>query len=286
MNEQRQLTPLDEVRRTLTSSGMRAEIKKALPEHVSVERFERVVITALQTSAARGMDLASMDRTSLWAACMRAAQAGLLPDGREGALVPFKGKVEFQPMVEGLMKQVRNSGELLNISVQIVKERDHFDYELGDNERIVHKPALKDRGETIGAYSIATLKGGEKSREWMDVDQMRAIRDRSPAWKHKGKDSPWGTDEDEMFRKTVFRRHYKRLPKSTDLDGMIHDEDEVFGIDPKPASAPPVEKDVTGQAEVQTDRPSRLQKVVDMEPAATEAAVEPPAPAAKVESPI
>lgn len=261
MNEQRQLTPLDEVRRTLTSAGMREQIKKALPEHVSVDRFERVTITALQTAAANGQDLTSCDRNSLWAACMKAAQAGLLPDGREAALVKFGNAVQFMPMTEGLMKQVRNSGEILNWSVQIVRAKDTFEYELGDNERIVHKlPALGEhRGDVVGAYSVVTLKGGEKSRDVMDVIEIEAIRARSRS-KNNG---PWVTDYAEMCKKTVVRRHYKRLPKSTDLDDLIREDDEVSGVVPHPA-APTEPKDVTAAASV--DRPSRLQKVVDMEP--------------------
>lgn len=270
MNEQRQLKPIDEVRQVLTSTAMRNEIKKALPEHVSVERFERVVITAIQTAAASGSDLLTCDRGSLWAACMKAAQSGLLPDGREAALVPFKGKVQFMPMVEGLMKHVRNSGELLNLSVQIVRENDEFEYELGDNERIVHKlPKLGvNRGNVVGAYSVATLKGGEKSREVMDVNEIDGIRARS----RSGESGPWKTDYAEMCKKTVFRRHYKRLPKSTDLDGMIREDDELFGVAPDKPS-PPAVQDI-GISDAPVERPSRLQKVVDMEPVSSETVVD------------
>lgn len=245
---------LTEVRKTLESDAMRAEIKKALPSHVTVDRFVRITVTAVQ----KNPDLISLDRVSLYGACMAAAQAGLLPDGRESAIVPFKGKAQFMPMVEGLMKQVRNSGELANISVQIVCENDEFDYELGDNERMVHKPALKNRGEIVGAYSIATLKNGEKSREWMDIDDLKRISARGAA------SGPWKTDPGEMCRKTVFRRHYKRLPKSTDLDeSLMHIDDEALDVANGKSESVPA-------APVAVARTSRLHAVVDAETVATE----------------
>lgn len=258
--ESRALRPIDEVRHTLTR--MSPEFKAALPPHVTPEKFVRVTLTAIQTAAAQGQDLLECDRTSLYAACMRCAQIGLLADGREAALVKYGNKVQLLPMVEGLMKHVRNSGEIVNISVQVVRENDEFDYELGDNERILHKPAIKDRGDIIGAYSIVTLKGGEKSREWMSIDEIEGIRKRS----RSADRGPWVTDYSEMAKKTVFRRHYKRLPKSTDLDDIVREEDEVEFAPPQPA-APPAEKEVQGEVQPPA-RNSRLQAAVD-------AAVEP-----------
>ena len=92
------------------------QFRAALPAHIPVERFVRVVLTAIQTSP----KLAQMDRASLWNACMRAAQDGLLPDGREGALVPFKGKVTWIPMVGGIRKKVRNSEAIATWDVHAV----------------------------------------------------------------------------------------------------------------------------------------------------------------------
>lgn len=235
------LQPIDEVRGALEK--MQPQFAAALPPHVDSKRFLRVTMTALQQNP----DLLGADRRTLYGACMRAAQDGLLPDGREAALVMFSGKAQYMPMVEGLIKKVRNSGEVGNISVQVVKEHDAFDYELGDNEQITHKPALKDRGNTIGAYSIVTLKNGEKSREWMSVEDIEAVRKRSRT-SDKG---PWKTDYDEMCRKTVFRRHYKRLPKSTDLDGAIRADDEMYEAAP--------ERDITPQPQ----QPAVYSKLVE-----------------------
>src|SRR3546814_5627432 len=91
---------------------------------------------------------------------MKAAQDGLLPDGREGAIVPFKGKASWMPMVAGIMKKVRNSGEIADWNAHAVYENDEFDYLLGDDQRIYHKPTMGDPGQVVGAYSIVKLKDG------------------------------------------------------------------------------------------------------------------------------
>jgi recombination protein RecT len=242
---------IEEVRGALTK--MAPQFKAALPSHVSVEKFQRVVMTALQMTPA----LLQADRRTLFMAATRAAQTGLLPDGREGAIVSFGNQAQFMPMVAGIMKLVRNSGEISTWSVQTVHENDDFTCEFGDNERIEHKRALRNRGELVGAYSIVTMKDGEKSREYMDVDEIEAIRKRS----RSGNAGPWKTDYSEMAKKTVVRRHSKRLPMSTDLDGALHEDDELFM---------PAEPDAPAQAEPAAEapkRPSRLAKVAAQAPA-------------------
>jgi len=77
---------VSEVRLQLAS--METQFGAVLPKHIPVERFGRVVLTAVQTNP----DLLNVERRSLWNACMKAAQDGLLPDGRLGALVVFKDK--------------------------------------------------------------------------------------------------------------------------------------------------------------------------------------------------
>ena len=249
------VTTIDQVRNQLTA--MQPQFAAALPKHVDPARFVRVVMTAVQMNG----NLLDADRRTLVASAMRASQMGLLPDGREGAIVTFKNQAQFMPMVAGIMKLVRNSGEISTWSVQAVYEHDTFDYELGDEEHIKHKPALTSRGKIIGAYSIVTMKDGEKSREFMPLEEINAIRSRS----RSGNSGPWVSDFSEMAKKTVVRRHSKRLPMSTDLDEALRADDELFmPADPAPApaaEAAPAEKPAS------TKRPSRLAKVAAQAPA-------------------
>jgi recombinational DNA repair protein RecT len=122
-------------------------------------------------------------------------------------------------MYQGLLKKVRNTGELVSISANVVYERDHFEYELGDDERIVHKPAIGDRGKPVAAYAIAKLKSGGIEREVMDATAIRQVQAVSRA---TSDDGPWAKWPDEMARKTVIRRLYKRLPSSTEMDRYLN----------------------------------------------------------------
>ncbi len=222
-----------------------AQFQAALPAHIPVERFKRVILTAIQMNPA----LANADRQTLWNSAMKAAQDGLLPDGRDGAFVIYKTKikqggqefwvdaVQWMPMVGGLRKKVRNSGEISTMDAQCVYEKDEFAYELGDDPFIRHKPFFGgDRGSLIGAYSIVTLKTGEKSREFMAAHEIERLRLLSSKSKDKdGKPTgPWKDHYAEMCRKTVFRRHSKLLPMSSDLDDIIRRDDHLYDQSPSP----------------------------------------------------
>lgn len=214
-------------------SKQESEVAVALPPHIPVERFMRVVMTAVSGNP----DLMNADRRSLFESAMKAAQDGLLPDGRDGALVIFNAKVkednkdvwikkvQWMPMVGGILKKIRNSGELLSLSAYVVYENDEFQYTLGDEETIVHRPCLdSNRGDAKLVYAIAKTKDGGIYREIMtlkDVEKVRAVS-------KTGKFGPWADWWDEMAKKTVIRRLAKRLPMSSDLDDLIRRDDELY----------------------------------------------------------
>jgi recombination protein RecT len=228
-DQPRRLAPQAQVRKDLTDMG--DQLKMALPSHVSVEKFQRVAMTAIQSDP----DLLLADRRSLFGAITKAAQDGLLPDKREGALVIFtnkiKGKdgardeyvkaVQWMPMVAGILKKVRQSGEISGISAHVVYEADDFVHRLGDDESIEHNPPAlgAPRGKPVGAYAVATLRDGFKIREVMDLAQIERVR----AVSKTGQYGPWKDWWDEMARKTVIRRLSKRLPMSTDIESVIND---------------------------------------------------------------
>jgi recombination protein RecT len=221
---ERRADPAAIFRQTLSQPAMREQIKMALPSHIPVERFERVSLTAVQQNP----DLLNPDkveRRSLFGALVRAAQDGLLPDGREGAIVPFRGKAQWMPMVAGIMKKVRNSGEIASWEAAAVFEKDEFERLLGDDQRIYHKPYEDgDPGNVVGAYSIVTFKDGTKSRDYMPRWRIEKAREQNPI----GKNSlMWTKFYDEGAIKTVIRHHSKRLPMSTDIEA-IFERDETM----------------------------------------------------------
>lgn len=211
------------------------EFGKALPAHISAEKFQRTVLTALTMNPeiARAASNTQGGMQSLLTACTKAATDGLIIDGREAALVTFRQKVsgkneadryedrvQYIPMVAGLMKKARNSGEIASIAAHVWYENDKFAYVLGDEERIEHQPRLDGpRGAPVGVYAIVRLKEGEVQREVMDREAIMRIASQSKnSFQY---DPAKGKNYGEWWRKTVIRRISKYLPSSSDRDEFM-----------------------------------------------------------------
>lgn len=213
----------------------KGDFKAVLPSNYTFERFMRII----KTAAIQTPDLLIADRASLLISCFKTAQDGLLPDGREAALVIYnttqkdgtkKKLVQYMPMVGGILKKIRNSGELASISAHVVYDKDEFDYSLGDDEHITHKPAMGDRGKALCVYAIVKTKDGAIYREVMSVADVEKIRSLSKSKEGTAWKEHWG----EMAKKTVIRRISKLLPMSTDLEQVITRDDEMFEFDNQP----------------------------------------------------
>lgn len=252
--------PVAVIRQNMTA--LAPELKNALPAHVSVDKFTRVAMTAIQNNPA----LQNADRRSLFGAVVRLAQDGLLPDGREAALVLFGNKAQAMPMIAGVLKKIRQSGEVAKISAQVVYANDHFVVSYGFDETVEHNPpALNEpRGEPIGAYATAVLKDGSRLLEVMSLEEIEKVRNVSRA----SKNGPWVTWWGEMARKTVMRRLSKRLPMSTDLEDEIFSRDETLAHE-EPASFQVIEG---GRDEAEPSRLDQLEHRIEEEEAAEPAA--------------
>jgi recombination protein RecT len=211
-----------------------ATLEDALPPTITPKRFVSVVMTALQNKP----KLLECTFPSLWNACVRAAQDGLLPDGREGAIAPYgenkDGKrtaeiATWMPMIEGYRKKIFETGQVKSWQVNVVYEKDDFEFELGDNAFLRHKPHIgaDASGGVVGAYSIAKLESGETVREVMSAFQIKQVQDKSKAGSGPWKDAAFFP---EMCKKVVARRHYKQLPHSESMDAMIARDDADHGL--------------------------------------------------------
>jgi recombination protein RecT len=212
------------------------EFAPALPNHITPARFEATVRTAVAEDPA----LLDADRVSLFQSCLKAATDGLLPDKRDGALVVYNTKdgqdergrdrwikkVQWMPMIQGLLKKIRQSGELKTIRAQVVHANDKFQVVLGDDEFIIHEADYSkgDRGAIVAFYAIAETLDGGVYREIMSKTEVDQVREASKA-KNAG---PWTSWYGEMGKKTVLRRLSKRLPMSTDLQAFATQDDDQF----------------------------------------------------------
>jgi len=204
---------------------MTREFETALPQAIPAERFIRTIVTAVQMQP----ELLEADRRTLISSCMKAAQDGLLLDGREAGLSVYKNRdtglktVSYLPMVGGILKKIRLSGEISSVRAHVVYEGDEFEFELGDNERIHHKPNLAKQTKAVAVYAIAKFRDGDIQREVMSFAQVEKIRAKATGI---GK-ACWASEWGEMAKKTVIRRLAKRLPSSNDLDQVLQSDNAL-----------------------------------------------------------
>jgi len=234
--------------------------------------FNQVMKRAVQEQP----ELLNADRTSLFLACQTAAQDGLLPDRKDGALVVYNTKVgeqwikkvQWQPMIGGLRKTLANHG-FTGLRAELVYENDvkegRFSYEKGDNPKIIHNPnVFGDRGAIVGAYAIVTDSNtGEVYRDSMSVEELEVTRSKSK----NPQGGAWKDYTNEMYRKTMARRLFKQLPLiSTELLSMIERDDERnynFNDSPKVSSvAKSVQQEMRKPIEGTVEKPKPKKKKV------------------------
>jgi recombination protein RecT len=193
---------------------------------------------------------------------------GLLPDGREAALVTFnqrfkdpadnqwksKKLVQYMPMVYGLRKKILQAKDAngqpvvsaLQVGVVYKAEADagYFLWQRGGDPEVQHRPMLEiSEAEAadeniVAAYSIATMADGTKSCEVMrrfEIDKVRQLSQTGATGKttRQGEKidpkGPWVDWFPEMAKKTVMRRHAKTLPMSSDVIAELGgDDDELL----------------------------------------------------------
>lgn len=258
VKEGKALTPIKQFQHEVESRE--AAFASSLPAHIPMERFKRVVLRAVQ----KDPNLLGADRASLLSAAMDAANDGLLPDGREGAMVIYNTKVgnnwikkvQWMPMIFGILKKVRNSGELKALSVRIVYGGDQFRHWIDEGGEHLLYEAADNPDKTIfrRAFAQALTTSGGVYLEVMDAEDIEKVRNVSRA-KDKG---PWVDWFEEMAKKTVLRRLAKRLPMSTDLDDLMRRDDALYNFD---------EAKQRRQVEAPRMLNDRLDALADMRPA-------------------
>jgi recombination protein RecT len=201
-------------------------LRSALPPHMKPERFISAVMTAVQLNP----DLLECNRRSLWIACMRCAQDGLLPDGTEAAIVPYKKNASYVPMYQGLLKKFRNSGQFKWVTAGIAYEGEEYEHWIDENgEHFKHVPSNDSPDRKIKrVYALATTKDGG----FFVTDMSQAdIAKRRGVSRASRDDAPWKVWPDEMMKKTALKNLSKVLPKSSDIDLFLQrDEQESLGV--------------------------------------------------------
>ena len=217
------------VEQLLTSPSTLSRLREVLQKSISVERFARVTLNVIR----RNPKLLQCRQESLFGSILTLARWGLEPGSdslAEAYLIPYKDECQPQASYRGLVKMVRRATGNIPVYAEVVKEGDRFDYQLGDEPSIRHTPSddpERDDKKTTHAYAVARLSPDEKQTVVMSRAAMDRIKQRSPAVKFQKLDSPWFTDTDEMYKKTVTRRLTKGLPMRMEEASAVEEDTEL-----------------------------------------------------------
>jgi recombination protein RecT len=216
----------------LESQMFNEAIAKALPKHLTAERFIRMALTAMN----RTPKLALCTQDSLFQCLLDLSAMGLEPDGRRAHLIPYENHkthtftatliVDYK----GIVELVQRSGVCAKIHADMICENDEFEYDKGEIKR--HRIDFRNpRGKALAYYCIIYMKDGSEKAEVMSMEEIYAIRDRSQgyqqAMRYNNDKTPWLTDEPEMGKKTVFKRASKWVTLSPEIREVVDRDDPL-----------------------------------------------------------
>lgn len=216
---------------------MMPEIAKALPSVVTPERFTRIALTALSSNP----KLASCTQNSFLGALMQAAQLGLEPNTPLGQayLIPYGDECQFQIGYKGMLDLVHRSEQISTIGAYVVYENDQFEYSYGLDPVLVHKPALRDRGDAIAYYAYYKTRDGGFGFEVMSREDAAAHAKNFSVRCKNGLVGTWKEHFDEMAKKTVLKKVLKYAPVKTEFLRSIQSDGATIRVDPEDLSAEP-----------------------------------------------
>lgn len=141
----------------------------------------------------------------------------------------------------GMIKLLTDAGAVKYVNADVICENDEYNFSQGSDAYLNHKPALKDRGEMVGAYAIAYFRDGGSQFIILNQEDIHAIRACSESYKNEKsrKHSPWVKWEAEMWKKSALRRLYKILPKTDFSDKLI----AAISVDHENVQSDTVEED-------------------------------------------
>lgn len=203
------------------------------------QSFDRLKST-FSIAVQQNPDILKCTPESLRREISKCAVDGLVPDSKEAVLLPYLDReskeyiANYQPMVYGIIKRMKELGGVFQIVCNLVYEKDVYEVNQANPDELVHKSDRfsTQRGGVIGGYVIfrdehkRLMHFEEMSRD--DFDRVRAASKapNSPAWRD------WF---EEMCKKAVLRRGAKYISINNDkIRALIERQDAMFDFQEKP----------------------------------------------------
>lgn len=225
-------------------------IRAVLPNTRDVGRFCLLAENMLR----KNPKLLECTPRSFWLSILAMAELQLEPVMGHCYPVPYNKAVTMQLGYQGMAQLAWNSGRVVSLWAEVVREGDVFKYVLGTKRDISHERNSKPGDSLRYAYACADLQGGGREMVVLDAEEIGVRRKVSKTAAFK--DGPWQTWPEEMWKKTALRALFKLLPKSVEMQlGVALDDSGAMGKQALPSTQPSdmpfIESDETQDAEVQ-----------------------------------
>jgi recombination protein RecT len=196
----------------------RAEFALVLPQHVDPGAFVQMARSALKRDP-KLADVANRNPASLIHALRDSARLGHLPGTENYYLTPRYGKDPGVLGIEGyrgVIERMYRAGAVESIRVELVCANDGFRFDPGADERPHHSVDWwSDRGDILGAYAYAVLRGGTTSKVVI-VGPKEIERAKAASSTADKAFSPWQSDPGAMVLKTAAHRLEPWVPTSSE----------------------------------------------------------------------
>ena len=201
----------------------------AAASHIRPERFlEQVARVCIKNPK-----LLECSRSSLFMAAAQAAVLGLEIDSTLGQayIVPYGNEATLVPGYLGLKELAYRSDKIASIDAEAVYKDDEFDYELGTDKYVKHKPSdsAAENQTPTHVYAIVKTVWNENIVKVMSWAQVEKHRNKFSKGANR-RDSAWQTNPVPMALKTVLRKALKLAPLSAEVQQLLQADEYVEAI--------------------------------------------------------
>lgn len=199
------------------------QLSASLPQWITYGEFKNMALMAIS----RTPKLAQCNRPSIYLSLLECARLGLYPDGRQAAIVPYKGQATLLPMVQGIIELMYRAPKILDVAAGVVYEGDEFEWTEEPSE-VYHKPSKDpDRSTRDITHAYARiLKRGAPPRYFVvdraEIEEARhtSAASNSPAW------TKW---YGEQAKKVAVKRSSKYVDLTPEAQKLIEWDHAVYG---------------------------------------------------------
>jgi len=214
------------------------QIQKALPRNIGYTNMASIAMNILRADP----NLQKCTPISFICAVLQSAQLQLEPNTPLGHcyIIPYwnskikRYEAQWQIGYKGILEMGYRTNEIIEIDAEKVFAGDQFDWQLGTDKFISHKPVEANwkydekTGQPIVTHYYAifkTTRGVTKFVVWTKEQIIKHMNRFSPAAK-KDAFSPWRTTPDLMAQKTTLRDLMRYAPLSPQ-DRRVLEQDQT-----------------------------------------------------------